>query len=161
MVACVRGTAAGFGCALALAADLAVVSETARFVVPQIRRGFTPDCGMTYLLPHLIGLARAREMLLRGATVGAAQAESWGLVTAIIPDDAVDDRYAEVVTELRAGPTVALGLTKWLINQDALENFRAAMQREALVVDLSLRTADFKEGVGAFLARRPAQFKGR
>jgi 2-(1,2-epoxy-1,2-dihydrophenyl)acetyl-CoA isomerase len=161
VTACVRGTAAGLGCAIALAADLAIVSETSRFVVPQVRRGFTPDCGMSYLLPRLVGLARAREMLLRGVAVGADQAHAWGLITAVVPDADLEDRYAELVDEVRAGPTVALGLTKWLLNQDALEDLRAAMQRESLVVDLSLRTADFKEGVSAFLAGRPAQFEGR
>jgi len=161
VVALVRGTAAGLGCALALAADAAVVSDTARFTVPYVRRGFTPDSGTTYLLARLAGLARAREMLLLGGSVDAAQAEAWGLVTRVSPDADADVRHAELVDELRAGPTVAIGLTKWLLNQGAIEGLQAAMRRESLVVDLSIRTMDFKEGVAAFLDKRPPSFEGR
>jgi 2-(1,2-epoxy-1,2-dihydrophenyl)acetyl-CoA isomerase len=161
VLVCVRGTAAGLGCALALAADVAVVGDTARFIAPYLRRGFTPDCGLSYLLPRLVGLARAREMLLRGTAVDAHRAARWGLIADVTPDDEVEHVYQQSVGELLAGATVAIGLTKWLLNQNALQDVRTAMQRESLVLDLSLRTKDFKSGIRAFLDGHPAEFEGR
>jgi 2-(1,2-epoxy-1,2-dihydrophenyl)acetyl-CoA isomerase len=161
VLAAVRGNAAGFGCALALAADLAVVSDTARFHVPYVKRGFTPDSGTTYLLPRLVGLARARRMLLLGHPVDAAQAQAWGLIDEAVPDAELETRFATLLEEVRSGPTVALGLTKWLLGQEALAALQTAMRRETVVVDLALRTLDFKEGVRAFLERREPRFEGR
>lgn len=161
VLALVRGHAAGLGCALALAADLAVVSDTTRFVAPYIRRGFTPDCGLSYLLPRLVGLARAREMLLLGRTVEADVAETWGMITRVTPEAEADKRFAVAVAEAAGGPTVAIGLTKWLLNQESLEGMQSALRRESLVVDVSLRTKDFKEGVAAFLRKRTPEFEGR
>jgi 2-(1,2-epoxy-1,2-dihydrophenyl)acetyl-CoA isomerase len=161
VVAAVRGNAAGFGCALALVADLAVVSTTTRFVVPYVKRGFTPDSGTSYLLPRLVGVARARRMLLLGRPIDAQLAQAWGLIDEAVPDDELESTFAALTNDVGSGPTVALGLTKWLLNQQALSDLHGAMRRETVVVDLALRTKDFKEGINAFLQRRAPQFEGR
>ena len=155
----IRGTAAGLGCALALIADIGIVSTTARFSVPYIRRGFTPDCGTTVLLPRLIGLARAREMLFHGRAVTAEEAVRWGLIARAYADPAVDAAFEEIVSRLAAAGD--LGRTRAFVSDTVGQPLHNGLKRETLALDLSLRTADAREGVGAFLAKRKPEFEGR
>jgi 2-(1,2-epoxy-1,2-dihydrophenyl)acetyl-CoA isomerase len=112
VVCAVRGWAAGLGCHLALASDFAVAATTARFWEPFGRRGFTPDSGGTWMIPRLVGLARAREMILLGREVSGEEAASWGLIHRAVPEDEVDTVSEALLTELVNGPTVAIGLAK-------------------------------------------------
>ncbi|QHN25075.1 enoyl-CoA hydratase/isomerase family protein [Gordonia pseudamarae] len=161
VVATVRGWAAGLGCNLALAADFTVAADDAMFWEPFMSRGFTPDTGSTWLLPRLVGLTRAKQMLLLGDKVSGTQAADWGLIHAAATEselDAVSDRLLERVA---AGPTVAFGLAKYSLHENLHQNLPTAMNNELYALELSTRTTDFKEGLAAFRERRDPDFTGR
>jgi 2-(1,2-epoxy-1,2-dihydrophenyl)acetyl-CoA isomerase len=157
----VQGYAAGIGLALALAGDHVVAARSARCWVPFVPRGFTPDSGTTYLLPRLIGITRAKEMILRGREVDGETAAAWGLVSQVVDDDALDDAVEAVAREFAAGPTVALGLARHLMHENATADLADALEREALTEELAIRSDDFKEGMRAFAQRRDPDYTGR
>jgi 2-(1,2-epoxy-1,2-dihydrophenyl)acetyl-CoA isomerase len=161
VVCSVRGWAAGLGCQLALAADFTIAAESSRFWEPFVTRGFTPDSAATWLLPRLVGVARAKELLLLGRELPAAQAAEWGVIHRAVPDAELDGATAALVDELARAATVAVGLTKRCINKSLETGVHAAMENEALALELSSRTADFKEGLAAFGERRRTDFQGR
>jgi 2-(1,2-epoxy-1,2-dihydrophenyl)acetyl-CoA isomerase len=161
VVAVVRGWAAGLGCQIALAADFAVATDDSRFWLPFVKRGFTPDSGATWLLPRLIGVARAKQLLLLGRPVRGAEAADWGMIHMSVPEGDLAGAVDSLVDELRAGATVALGLTKHCINGALDGSLTEAMQREAMAIELSSRSADFREGLRAFGDRRDPTFEGR
>lgn len=157
----VQGWAAGIGLHVALAADFAVVDETARLWEPYAQRGFTPDTGGTWLLPRRVGEVRAREMLLLGEPVSGADAAACGMVHRAVPAEALDGEVEALVARLADAPTVTIGLTKWLLHAGATAPLREHLHNEALAMELSSRSDDFKEGLAAFVGKRPPQFKGR
>jgi 2-(1,2-epoxy-1,2-dihydrophenyl)acetyl-CoA isomerase len=161
VVCSVRGWAAGLGCQLALAADFTIAAESSRFWEPFVTRGFTPDSAATWLLPRLVGVARAKELLLLGRELPARQAAEWGVIHRAVPDPELDGATGALVDELARAATVAVGLTKRCINKSLETGVHAAMENEALALELSSRTADFKEGLAAFGERRRADFQGR
>ncbi|TDC72023.1 enoyl-CoA hydratase [Actinomadura sp. GC306] len=160
-VAAVQGRAAGLGLHLALACDFVVAADTAAFSEPFARRGFTADSGGTFLLPRLVGIARAKQMLIRGAVVPAARALEWGLIGEVVPADELAGTARDLAAELAAGPTLVHGLTKALISEHLSADLPRALDAEARTVELSLRGEDFKEGIRAFLGRRAPAFTGR
>jgi len=157
----VQGWAAGIGLHLALAADVTVVAEDARLWEPFPVRGFTPDSAGTWLLPRRVGEVRAREMLLLGREVSGRQAAEWGMVHTAVPPADLDAAVEELVERLAAGPTVALGLTKWLLHASRHADLETQLRHEAFALELSSRTADFREGLAAFRERRAPRFEGR
>ncbi|HXY93924.1 MAG TPA: enoyl-CoA hydratase-related protein [Acidimicrobiia bacterium] len=157
----VQGWCAGIGLNLALAADFTVATETSRFWMPFVDRGFTPDSGATWLLPRRIGEVRAREMLLLGRVVEGSEATDWGLVHRIVPDTELDAAVDDVVGRLASSATVALGLTKWLINSGREASLVDHHQNEAFAMELSSRSEDFREGMAAFREKRTPDFHGR
>ena len=161
VVCAVRGWAAGLGCQIALAADFTVAAEASRFWEPFLRRGFSPDSGATWLLPRLVGVARAKELLLLGRELSGAEAARWGLIHRAVPDEQLDGAVDELVAELAGAPTVALGLTKRAIHRALESSLAEAMETEANALELSSRTADFKEGLAAFREGRAPRFEGR
>jgi len=161
VVSAVRGWAAGLGCQIALASDFVVASQSSRFWEPFLARGFSPDSGATWLVPRLVGVARAKEFLLLGRELSGAEAAAWGLIHRAVPDEMLDDTVADLVDELSGAATVALGLTKRCINTSLDGGLTEAMANEALALELSSRTGDFNEGLLAFQERRPANFRGR
>jgi 2-(1,2-epoxy-1,2-dihydrophenyl)acetyl-CoA isomerase len=161
VVCSVRGFAAGLGCSLALAADFTLAATDAVFWEPFAARGFSPDSGATWLLPRLIGLTRAKQMLLLGDKVSATDAADWGLIHQAVSPPELDDRSEELLARLAAGPTVALGLAKHAIHYAQHATLSEAMTQELFDLELSCRTRDFKEGLTAFRERRPPQFHGR
>jgi 2-(1,2-epoxy-1,2-dihydrophenyl)acetyl-CoA isomerase len=151
----------GLGCNLALAADFTVAADDAVFWEPFLARGFSPDSGATWLLPRLVGVARARRMLLLGEKVSGSDAADWGMIHhAVAPAD-VDGVAEELLTRLASGPTVALGLTKRAINAGQHATLEQAMTQELFNLELACRTKDFKEGLAAFRERRTPDFNGR
>ena len=160
VVCAVRGWAAGLGCQLALAADFTLACDAARFWEPFLSRGFSADSGATWLLPRLVGIARAKELLLLGREISGAEAASWGLIHRAVPDAELESATAALVERLASGPTVAIGLTKRCIQRSLDLGLVEAMQGEASALELASRTADFKEGLLAFKERRPARFEG-
>ena len=161
VVCTVRGWAVGLGANLARAADFTVAADDATFWEPFIGRGFSPDSGSTWLLPRLVGLARARRMLLLGEKVSGADAADWGLIHQAVPADLLDTTADELVARLAAGPTVALGLAKQAIAYGQQATLADSMTQELFNVELSCRTSDFKEGLAAFRERRQPEFRGR
>ena len=161
VVCAVRGWSAGIGLALALAADFTVASTTARFWAPFCDRGFTPDSGTTWMLPRRIGEVRARRMLLLGEAVDGPVAQEWGLVHRCVPDEELEVAADELVGQLAAGATVALGLTKSLLHVGRTLGLDDQLRQEAFGMELSSRSEDFREGLAAFRAKRPADFNGR
>ena len=157
----VQGWAAGIGLHLAVAADFAVVADDARLWEPFAARGFTPDSGGTWLLPRRVGEVRAREMLLLGRRLTGAEAAEWGLVHRAVPEAALDGAVEELVARIATGPTVALGLTKWLLHAGAAQPLDAQLRDEAFALELSSRSEDFREGLAAFREHRDPHFEGR
>jgi 2-(1,2-epoxy-1,2-dihydrophenyl)acetyl-CoA isomerase len=144
-----------------LMCEVQVPVVCATFWAPFSERGFTPDSGATWLLPRLVGLARARELLLLGRRLSGTEAVEWGLVHQSVPRDEVETVAVELVDRLAAGPTVSLGLTKWLLlTGDALP-LDGHLRNEAFALEISSRSEDFREGLGALKERRNPEFKGR
>ena len=161
VVCTVRGWAVGLGFNLALAADFTVAAHDAVFWAPFVDRGFSPDSGSTWLLPRLAGLARARRMLLLGEKVSGADAADWGLIHGAAPAEDVDRSTADLLAHLATGPTVAIGLAKQALATSAQATLDQALTSELHHLELSCRTADFKEGLAAFRERRSPGFSGR
>jgi 2-(1,2-epoxy-1,2-dihydrophenyl)acetyl-CoA isomerase len=161
IVAAVRGWASGLGFHLALGADFCVAAEDATFWEPFMRRGFTPDSGAAWLLPRVVGMVRARQLLLLGRELSGAEAAEWGLIHEAVPDTDLDARAEALVQQLAAGPTVALGLTKWLLHSGSGLDLDRHLQNEALALELSSRSEDFREGLLAFKEKRDPRFEGR
>jgi 2-(1,2-epoxy-1,2-dihydrophenyl)acetyl-CoA isomerase len=157
----VRGWAAGIGLQIATAADFTVVAEDARLWEPFSSRGFTPDSGATWLLPRAVGPARARELLLLGRELSGTDAVAWGIAHRAVPAGEVAGAAAELVAQLAGGPTVALGLTKWLLYAGAESGLDEQLRHEGFAMELSSRSEDFREGLAAFKERRTPEFKGR
>jgi 2-(1,2-epoxy-1,2-dihydrophenyl)acetyl-CoA isomerase len=161
VVAAVNGPAVGIGCSLALACDLVVARESAYFLLAFVNIGLVPDGGSSLLVPERVGLARAAEMAMLGERIGARQALEWGLINRVTADDELDATVDALAARLAAGPTRAYAgakhqLDAWLFARlDAQLELEAGMQQEAA------ESADFREGVLAFLEKRPPAFEGR
>jgi 2-(1,2-epoxy-1,2-dihydrophenyl)acetyl-CoA isomerase len=160
LVTAINGAAAGVGCSLALLGDLVVAGESAYFLQAFRRIGLIPDGGSTYMLPRLIGKARAMEMALLGERVPAAKALEWGLINRVVPDAELMSTAMALAGELANGPA-SLGLTRQTIWASLDAEWSEQLHREAVGQSVAGRTEDFAEGVAAFLQKRPAQFKGR
>ena len=161
VVCAVHGVAAGAGANVALACDIVLAAESARFIQSFVRIGLIPDAGGTWLLPRLAGDARARGMALLGEPVTAAQAEAWGLVWRALPDDELLPEAERMAAHLATQPTVAIALMKQALNASAGNSLDAQLDVERDLQRQAGRTPDFTEGVAAFLEKRPAAFTGR
>jgi 2-(1,2-epoxy-1,2-dihydrophenyl)acetyl-CoA isomerase len=160
VIAAVNATAAGGGMHLALACDLVLAAEEAKFIEVFVRRGIAPDAGGAYLLPRLIGPQRAKELFFFGDDVPAAEAERLGLVNRVVPRDELLGLAGEWAARLAAGPTRAISVAKQLTNR-SLESDRAtALWDEAVAQELVTGTDDCSEGLAAFAERRTPVFRG-
>ncbi|MEU6143184.1 enoyl-CoA hydratase-related protein [Streptomyces sp. NPDC047081] len=160
VIAAVNGTAAGLGAHLALACDLVLAAESAKFIEVFARRGLVPDGGGAYLLPRLIGPQRAKELMFFGDALSAADAERLGLVNRVVPDDELDKTAREWATRLATGPTRALALTKQLVNASLDSDRATAFAAEAAAQEINMTTRDAQEGIRAFVERRSPEYKG-
>jgi 2-(1,2-epoxy-1,2-dihydrophenyl)acetyl-CoA isomerase len=161
VVAAVNGPAVGIGCSLALACDLVVARESAYFLLAFVNIGLVPDGGSSLLVPERAGFARAMEMAMLGERIPARQALEWGLVNRVTADDELDGAVDELAARLAAGPTAAYAGAKEQLNQWLFARMDAQLELEATLQQRAAASADFKEGVMAFLQKRPAAFEGR
>ena len=160
VVAAVNGTAAGAGASLALACDLRIASEKASFLQAFVRIGLVPDSGSTYFLPRMVGYARALELAMLGEVVDAERASALGLVTRVVPHDALMSETGEVARRLAEGPTFAIALTRKAMIFGGNTDFESALDYEADLQSLAARSADAIEGIAAFTEKRKPTFVG-
>ena len=160
VVAAVNGHAHGAGLSLALACDVVVTAAEAPMSFGYVLRGLTPDCGITYLLPRLVGMARAKELLFSGRRFTGADAEQMGLVAHAVPGEELLERARDVAAELGSAATVALGLTKRMLDQSSQLSFEDLAEVEAYSQAITRASADHAEGIAAFREKRPAVFRG-
>jgi 2-(1,2-epoxy-1,2-dihydrophenyl)acetyl-CoA isomerase len=160
VIAGVNGTAAGGGMHLALACDLVVMAEEAKFVEVFVRRGIAPDAGGAWILTRLVGIQKAKELFFFGDDFPAAEAHRIGLVNRLVPRRELQATLEEMAGRLAKGPTKAIWIAKWLTNR-ALDVDRAtSLYDEAMGQELVTNTLDSKEGIASFVERRPSEFKG-
>ncbi len=161
VIAAVNGVAAGGGANLALACDIVLAARSARFDQAFVRISLIPDLGGTYFLPHLVGDARARALGMLGTSVPAEQAERMGMIWQAVDDAALMGEACAMARKLAAGPTLSYAAIKLAMNKAATNSLDQQLDLERdLQRDLG-KSADFKEGVAAFLAKRPATFAGK
>lgn len=161
VIARIDGVAVGAGLSMALACDYLVASERSRFSAIFARRGLSIDCGMSWLLPRAVGLQNAKRMALLAEVIDADTALRMGLVTEVVATDGLDARTDELVTQLAAGPPLALGMTKQLLNNGFESSLAAALEAEGVAQNVNFASADVREAAVAFAQKRPARFEGR
>lgn len=160
-ISAVNGVAAGGGMSLALAGDLIVATESARFTMAYTQIGASPDGSASFFLPRLVGVKRALELTYLNRTLSAHEALEWGIVTQVIPDAHFQEAVLALALQLAHGPTQAYGRAKALLYNSSHETLETQMEHEAQLIAASGHTADFREGVNAFVAKRPPVFHGR
>jgi 2-(1,2-epoxy-1,2-dihydrophenyl)acetyl-CoA isomerase len=160
VIAAVNGAAAGAGLSFACACDVRIASDAAAFVPAFINIGLVPDSGGSYFITRILGPARAFEWLASGRKLSAADAHEWGLVSEVVAAAAFPTRVAEVAAQFAALPTRGLGMTKRLVEHALNATLEQQLEREADLQTAATQTEDFKEGVAAFLEKRPPEFRG-
>jgi 2-(1,2-epoxy-1,2-dihydrophenyl)acetyl-CoA isomerase len=160
IIGAINGVAAGAGLGVALAADIRVAAHDAVFILAFSRIGLIPDSGVNWFLPRLIGYARAYEMAVMADRVPATKALEWGLVNRVVPAEQLPEITAAWARQLADGPTLAFGLTKRAMLRGFDQTIAEALEYEAYLQDVAGGSADNREGVTAFLEKRPPQFTG-
>src|SRR5690349_6316525 len=159
-IAAVNGVASGGGCNLALACDLVIAAESARFNQAFIKIGLTPDCGGTFMLPRLVGWKRATEMLFTGDMISAQAAAEMGMIKSVTPDNELMSQAMAMADKLAQATTAALAEIKRLLDASAANDLRSQLDLERKTQIESGKTQDSVEGVSAFLEKRPPRFVG-
>lgn len=161
VVALTRGAVAGAGITFALAADLTIASETSYFFFAHGQLGLSLDGALSYYLPRVVGWRKAKELALLNARVPADEALSLGLVSRVVPDAELEQAGQKIIDKLASGPTVAMGLTKSLLESSVANSIDQQMRLEARACGTCTASEDFREGVTAFLGKRRPAFSGR
>jgi 2-(1,2-epoxy-1,2-dihydrophenyl)acetyl-CoA isomerase len=161
VIGAINGTAAGGGFSLALATDVAIAAESAKFTMAYTKIGLVPDGSSSYFLARIVGLRRAKEMALLNPILSAEQAMAWGLVNRVVADDQVLSTALEIARTLAKGPTRAFGETKRLTLAGVTESLESQMERESRTIAAIAGSADGREGIAAFVAKRTPEFQGK
>jgi 2-(1,2-epoxy-1,2-dihydrophenyl)acetyl-CoA isomerase len=161
VIASVNGVCAGAGLSLATACDIRIAADTASFVPGFVGIGLVPDSGGTYFVHRLLGASRAFEWMASNRPLTAAEAHAWGLVSEVVEADALAARAAELAGVYAAAPTLAIGLTKRLFDHADTATLEEQLEWEAELQATAAESEDFREGVAAFLEKRPPEFEGR
>lgn len=159
-IAMVDGFAVGAGCNLALACDVIVASDRARFGEVFAKIGLVPDGGGSWLLPRLVGLARAKQLIFTAEIIDAAEADRLGLVNRVVPAAELADATRALADRIAAGPPLALRLAKQIVTRAATSDLRAALEQEAFAQSITAGSRDHQEGLRAFFEKRPPRFTG-
>jgi 2-(1,2-epoxy-1,2-dihydrophenyl)acetyl-CoA isomerase len=160
VVSAVNGTAAGIGVHIALASDLVIAAEGVRFIEVFVRRGIIPDGGGIYLLPRIVGLQKAKEIVFFGDDIPAERALEMGLVNKVVPKDELEAAAKDWAERLAQGPTMTLGFAKWMLNRSFDVDRRTSLDEEAWAQEIVTTTQDSAEGMRSFIERRKPEFKG-
>lgn len=160
IIAMVNGPAIGAGFSLALACDMIFASEKAIFRIGFIGNALHPEGGVTYILPRLVGIAKAYELIFTDKTIDAKEAERIGLVNQVVPQEQLEDRVKELANRLTKAPPLALGLSKISLYQGLDLSLTSAIEREVIAQTICMSSKDAKEAVNAFLEKRPPTFSG-
>ena len=160
-IAAVNGAAVGAGLSIALACDIRIASDKARFSQIFIKRGLVPDNGSSYFLPRVVGMAKACEIVFTGDFLDAEQARDYGLVSRVVPHDELMSEARGLATRIAAGPPIAMKLAKRALYRGATTDLASALEFEGYMQGICFNTEDFKEGVAAFLEKREPEFKGK
>jgi 2-(1,2-epoxy-1,2-dihydrophenyl)acetyl-CoA isomerase len=160
LVVLVNGPAAGAGVGLAIAGDIVLAARSAHFTAAYGMLGLTPDSGITWLLPRLVGMRRAQEIILTNRRVPAEEAESFGLVSRVVEDDALERDGMKTASILSSGPTGALAAVRELLLQTFGNGLETQMELEARAMAQAARGGDVREGLAAFIERRKPSFSG-
>lgn len=161
IIAAINGVAAGAGMSLALACDYRIAAESASFIQAFVKVGLVPDSGSTWMLPRLIGMTHALDMMLSGRKVTAQEALAMGLVNSVVPNEQLMDMATKLAQEFASAPTWTIGLIKQAVEFASHSTLEEALNKEAELQDKAASTADHREGITAFLEKRPAQFEGK
>ncbi len=160
IIGAINGIAAGAGCGIALATDIRIASDKASFMLAFSRVGLVPDSGINWILPRMIGYARAYELAITAEKIPATQALEWGMVNRVVPANQLGETVAAWTQSLASGATLAYGLAKRGMNNAWGMSLAEALTYEAHLQEVAGRSHDYQEGVEAFLEKRPPQFKG-
>lgn len=160
VIVAMNGTAAGGGSMLVLAADLVIAADTAKLIQVFVRRGLVPDGGVAYLLPRVVGMHKAKELVFFGDDLSAADAATLGIVNKVVPASEVQATAKEWAERLASGPTKAIGWAKKLLHDASELSRRDLLEEEAMMVELNTTTQDSTEGMMAFRERREPQWRG-
>jgi 2-(1,2-epoxy-1,2-dihydrophenyl)acetyl-CoA isomerase len=161
VICAVNGVAAGAGANIALACDIVIAAESAKFIQSFCNIGLVPDSGGTWTLPRLVGRARALGLALLGERISARQAEEWGLIWKCVADDELSDTAEQMARHLATQPTLGLGLIKRAMLASSDNSLDQQLDLERDLQRLAGRSEDYREGVGAFMEKREPEFKGR
>jgi 2-(1,2-epoxy-1,2-dihydrophenyl)acetyl-CoA isomerase len=161
VIAAVNGVAAGAGANIAFACDIILATESASFIQAFSKIGLVPDCGGTWVLPRLIGFAKASALMMLGDKVTAAEAETMGMIYKCFPDETFKSKAIAIAEMLAKMPTRGLALTKQALNASLFSGFEKQLAEEADLQKKAGATDDYTEGVNAFIQKRQANFKGR
>lgn len=159
-IAAVNGVAAGGGCNLALACDLVIAAESAKFNQAFVKIGLVPDCGGTFILPRLVGWKRAAELMFTGDMITAQRAAEIGMINSVTPDSELRQRVMALAERLAQAPTAAIAQMKQLLDASAVNDYGSQLDRERVAQIEAGQSKDFVEGVSAFLEKRPPRFVG-
>jgi len=160
IITSINGTTAGAGACIVLASDIRIAAEEAKIAFVFVKVGLAgTDMGATYLLPRIVGLSKATELLMTGDFISAAEAERIGLYNRVVPRDQLETVTSEFAERLAHGPALGLAKTKEMLNREMHMSFESALEAEAVAQALCMQTPDFKEAHAAFLEKRPAKFK--